>query len=74
MFIDRRRDRPVHHLGWRLGLTSVGAVVALLGIFLDHRLLVWIAIAILLAAFGVRLLPGDRTESGDAGGDREDPR
>ena len=56
-----------------MGLTSVGAVVALVGIFLDHRLLVWVAIAILVAAFAIRLIPHGGSGPADPASGPDDP-
>ena len=67
MFIDHSPNRPVRHLKWRLRLVAVGAVCAVVGIYLDSRPIVWVAIAFLVAAFVVRLLP-DRESGSDGGG------
>ena len=59
MFLDHSPGRPVRHLKWRLRLLSVGAAVAVVGIYLDSHLVVWIAMAFLVASFLLRFLPGE---------------
>jgi hypothetical protein len=63
MFLDHSPDRPVRHLKWRLRLLSIGAAVAVVGIYLDSDLVVWIAMAFLLAGFLFRFLPGEDRSS-----------
>lgn len=59
MKIDRRRDRPVRHLAWRVRLMGAGAILALAGIYHDSAALLNAAIGVLLVGFALRFLPGD---------------
>lgn len=63
MLLDRRR-RAGKYLEWKVRLFSAAAVAALAGIFLEWLWLTWIAVALLVAAFALRLLPGEVEESG----------
>jgi hypothetical protein len=72
MFVDHSPDRPVRHLKWRLRLVSLGGAVAVAGIYLESRALVWVAIAVLVAGFSLRFVPGpdqrsERNSDRDAG-------
>ena len=58
MKVDRKRDRPVRYLEWRVRLLGVGAVIALAGIYFDSSWLVNVAIGILLIGFALRFTPG----------------
>ena len=57
LLADRDPDREVRHLRWRVRLFGAGAVVGLVGIYLDASWVVWAAVAILVLGFGLRFLP-----------------
>ena len=65
MFIDHSPDRPVRHLKWRLRLLSLGGVCAVAGLYLGSRAVIWVAIAILIAGFLLRFLPGPDERSAE---------
>jgi hypothetical protein len=67
--LDRSR-RAGEHLSWKVRLFSVGAVLALAGIYLNDRWLTGAAIVVLTAGVGVRFLSGGRSSSEDV---EEDP-
>ena len=52
----RRVRKPGPYFRWRVRLFSTGAVVALIGIYLDKRWIVVVAIAVLVAGAVVRVL------------------
>ena len=58
LFIARRGPREDRYLEWKIGIFSVAAVVAMVGIFLDDRLITGIALALLSVAMLLRFLPG----------------
>ena len=57
MLIDRRKDRPVRHLEWRIRLFGVGAIMAVVGIATEQSWLINVAIAVLAAGVLIRFLP-----------------
>lgn len=58
VFVDRDPDREVKHLAWRVRLFGAGAILGVLGIYLDARWLIWVAIAVLVVGFFLRFVPG----------------
>lgn len=69
--LDRsKREGP--HLEWKVRIFTVGAGLALVGIFLDERWLTGVAIVVLASAMLLRFLPGATTDDGEADGD-DDP-
>ncbi len=72
VFLDRSR-RAGPRLEWKVLLFSVGAVVALVGLYFDERWMTGTAIVLLLGGgLSLRFLPssGDADADGDA--DRDD--
>lgn len=67
MFVDRRRDRPVRYLEWRIRLFGAGALLGVVGIATDAGWLVWAAIVVLAAGFLLRFLPEDDAAEGQTG-------
>jgi hypothetical protein len=69
MFIRHRRDASGRdpYLMMRLRLLSIGAGLALGGLFLDLSILMWGALAVLIAGFALRFISG--RDAGDADGD-----
>lgn len=51
---DRRGDDP--YLAWKVRIFAVGAVLAVVGVALERRLLVWAALAVLGVGFGLAVL------------------
>jgi hypothetical protein len=74
VFIDRRPERPVRHLEWRVRFMGAGALLAVLGIYYEARWLIWGAIAALVAGFLIRFLPerGEMPDVGDPEYDEDD--
>lgn len=70
MFVDRRRDRPVRYLEWRVRLFGAGALLGVVGIATDTGWLVWAAILVLAAGFLLRFVP-ERDESEGEGSERQ---
>jgi hypothetical protein len=68
MLLDRKK-RAGKHLEWKVRLFSVAAVFALAGIYTENRWLTGSAIALLLAAFLLRFLPGDAPDEDPADSD-----
>ena len=58
MLLDRGR-RAGKYFEWKIRLFSVGAVVALAGIYLDSRWVTGAAIVILMSGLLLRFLPAD---------------
>jgi hypothetical protein len=58
MLLDRGRSAG-KYFEWKIRLFSVGAVVALTGIYLDSRWVTGAAIVILMSGLLLRLLPVD---------------
>lgn len=54
----KRREGEDRFLAWKIGLFAVGAAAAFAGIAASLSWLVWVGIAILLAAMILRFLPG----------------
>lgn len=54
------------HLPWRVRLFWIGAVLAMVGIYLERSWLVWVAIVVLLAGISLRFVPGSKEEPGDS--------
>jgi hypothetical protein len=73
--LDRSR-KAGRWLEWKVRIFSVGAVLALVGIYLDERWMTGAAIGVLLLGFVLRFLPGMNEERDDeeerAGGESED--
>lgn len=57
MFVDRRPDRPVRYLEWRVRLFGAGALLGVVGIATDTGWMIWLAIVVLVAGFLLRFLP-----------------
>lgn len=59
MFVDRspRGDDP--WLNFKVGAFVLGAALAVAGIYLDARWVIWVAIGVLLVGFAARFI--DRT-------------
>lgn len=68
--LDRSR-RAGRFLPWKIRIFSVGATLAVAGIYLDDRRLTGAAIVILLVGALIRFAPGTsrQEEPGDGGGD-----
>jgi len=63
MFIDHHRKADRYPwLQWKVRLFLLGACLAIVGMSLALQWLVAVAMAILLAAFLIRLLPGGKGE------------
>ena len=58
LFIARRGPREDRYLEWKIGLFSVAAVIALVGIFLDERWMTGTALVLLVGGMFLRFLPG----------------
>lgn len=68
MLVDRGRKADRYPwLEWKVRLFLLGACVAVLGMSLEMRWLVAVALAILVAAFLVRFLPGGKGEDAQSG-------
>ncbi len=56
-FADRRRRRPDPFYPWKLGLFITAAVLIFFGVRLERDWIIWLAIAVLLAAMALRFAP-----------------
>jgi hypothetical protein len=54
---DRSSEREIKHLEWRVRIFSIGAVIAVFGLYYDNVWVIWAALAVLLTGFLVRFLP-----------------
>jgi hypothetical protein len=54
---DRSPEREVKYLEWRVRIFSVGAVIAVFGLYYDNAWIIWAALAVLLTGFLVRFMP-----------------
>ena len=68
MLLDRTK-RADRYLEWKVRLFVVAAVFGLAGIYTESRWLTGVAIALLLAGFLLRFLPGDTEEQDEPDGD-----
>jgi hypothetical protein len=68
MLLDRTK-RADRYLEWKVRLFVVAAVFGLAGIYTESRWLTGVAIALLLAGFVLRFLPGDTEEQDEPDGD-----
>ncbi len=68
--LDRDR-RAGDHLTWKVRIFTVGAVLAMAGIYFEERWMTGAAIGVLLAGFGLRFLPGGREGEGSGEGGEE---
>ena len=68
MLLDRTK-RADRYLEWKVRLFVVAAVFGLAGIYTESRWLTGVAIALLLAGFLLRFLPGDTKEQDEPEGD-----
>ena len=68
MLLDRTK-RADRYLEWKVRLFVVAAVFGLAGIYTESRWLTGVAIALLLAGFLLRFLPGDTEEQDEPEGD-----
>lgn len=62
MFIRRGDDGPDPHVRWKVAAFAAGAVVGLVGMALESRLVVGAAIVVLGVGFLLRFLPRNREE------------
>ena len=63
------------YLDWKVHLFMAGAALVLAGIYFNNHWVMWGALVVLLAAFGLRFLPGaDAVPEEDVGlgGDEDD--
>ena len=72
LFLVDRRRRAGRYLEWKVGLFSIAAVLALVGISLEERWMTGGAIVLLVGAVLLRFLPGARHEEGEEEGHGED--
>lgn len=70
MFVDRRPDRPVRYLEWRVRLFGAGALLGVVGIATDTGWMIWLAIVVLVAGFLLRFLPEKEEEQEEGDADR----
>ncbi len=67
-FLHRGRARSTHLLEWKVGFFAVASVLALAGMALALRWMVWLAMGVLLVAFVMRWIPpSGRAAGGDHG-------
>lgn len=64
--LNRDKRGSSAHLPWRVRLFWIGAVVAMVGIYLERSWLVWAAIVVLLVGIYLRFVPGSKEEPGDS--------
>lgn len=69
MFISRSRPGEDPWVSVKVWAFTVGAALALAGIYFESEWLIWAAIAALLVGFAVRFLPGP--DEGEEDGARE---
>jgi len=67
LFLDRSR-KPGHMLEWKVGVFTVGAGMALVGIYLEQRWLTGAAIVVLVAGALLRFRLGTDSEHAEAPG------
>lgn len=59
--LDRNR-RAGDHLTWKVRIFTVGAVLAMAGMYFEEEWMTGAAIVVLLTGFGLRFLPGGPEE------------
>ena len=64
IFLNRGRKGPDPYLEWRVRLLFAGGGVALVGIALESRIVVGVAIAILTVGMGLRFVGGRENGAG----------
>jgi hypothetical protein len=62
---DDRSEARDRQLEWKVWIFCISAVVGLCGIYFEERWMTGSAIALLLGAMGLRLLPGLGARGGD---------
>ena len=70
LFLDRS-PKPGHMLEWKVGVFTVGAVMALTGIYFEERWLTGAALVILVAGALLRFQLGTDSEHAEAPGPRD---
>ena len=75
IFLDRRSREADPSLDWKIRVFAVGAILALVGMALESRILVWLAVAALLLGITLRFWApgGTREETSDGGGGEGGP-
>lgn len=72
VFLDRRPRKDDPWLDLKVWAFTIGAALAMGGIYFDSTWLIWAAIAVLAVGFGARFLPdSDSGESSAEKGRRE---
>lgn len=67
MFIDRKPRKDDPWLAFKVGAFSAGAVLAMAGIYLRERWLIWAAIGVLMLGFAARFFGASGEEGGEEG-------
>lgn len=67
LFLDRS-PKPAHMLEWKVGVFTVGAVMALSGIYFEERWLTGAALVVLVAGALLRFQSGTDSEHAEAPG------
>lgn len=67
--LNRDKQGSSAHLPWRVRLFWIGAVLAMVGIYLERSWLVWAAIVVLLAGISLRFVPASRESPPESGED-----
>jgi len=71
LLLDRSR-RAGRYLEWKVRLFTVGALLALVGMYLEQRWMTGAAIGVLALGMGLRFLPGGRERHGTDVDDGDD--
>lgn len=71
-FLTRSRKRSLKHLEWRVRSFGAGALLALLGIYLQASWLIYTAVAVLIAGVALRFLEGSPPDDGDSNDHEEE--
>ena len=67
MLLDRSRHRPVRHFRWRVRLLGLGAVLAVVGMYVDAAWIINLAIIVLAAGILLRFVPARDDRDGITG-------
>jgi membrane protein implicated in regulation of membrane protease activity len=60
IFVNRSPRAPDRFLPWKVGLFVAAGLLIYFGVRLELRWVLWIAIALLLVAVGLRFVPRER--------------
>jgi len=71
-FLHHGRARSTHLLEWRVRIFVVASVLALAGMALAWRWMIWVAVGLLLVGFVMRWIPPPDGSAGKGYGDDRD--